>query len=100
MPKWKSSYYSGRKYNFIWEKDFSWASEVPNNKDKAFCQLCRHSLQAKRDPLATQEKSDIHRYFVSSSSSSQPLTSCFPTTSSTIKRAIQETEKMIAVHTA
>lgn len=98
MPKGKSSYDSGSKYNFIWKKDLSWVSEAPNNKDKAYCKICRRQLQARRDALATHQKSDVHRSFVSSNSSSRPLTSCFPTTSSAIKRAIQETE-VIAVQT-
>ncbi|XP_046864677.1 SCAN domain-containing protein 3-like [Xenia sp. Carnegie-2017] len=100
MPKWKSSYDSGRKYNSKWEIDFSWVSEAPNNKDKTYCTLCRRLLQAKRDALATHEESDIHRSFVSRSSFSRPLTTCFPSTSSTSKRAIQESEIMIAVQTA
>lgn len=100
MPKWKSSYDTGRKYNSKWEKDFNWVSEAPNTKDKAYCKLCRRVLQAKRDALATHEKSDIHRCFVSSSSSSRSLMLCFPTTNSTAERAIQENDIMIAVQTA
>ena len=59
MPKWKTTYDSGRKYNSKWEKDFSWLSEAPNSKDKAYCKLCHRPLQPKRDALVNHEKKVI-----------------------------------------
>ena len=97
MPKWKSKYDCERKYQEKWEKDFSWLTASPDEKDKAYCKICHRSLQAKRDAFVPHEKTDVHKSKVAAISR---VRTCFVPKVQPPKRSVQEAELMLAVQTA
>ena len=71
--KWIGFYDSGRKYNKSWESTFQWVSKASDEKENAYCNLCRTSIQQRSSTLVNHEKTDKHIRRVQDSATTKPL---------------------------